>query len=455
MSDIGVSIRSNGKAIRSDWLILSIISFNFISYICSGLPLAVLPGYVLNDLGLTSVFAGVVISSQYLATLLARPLAGGVADRLGAKYAVVCGFSGLMLSGALTALAIILPTQPWLTLTLLLLGRLVLGASTAMISTPCCTWAIGLCGAPRAAQVMSWNGIAAYGGTAVGAPLGVLLRNSMGIASVGLCTVLLGLAFLLLALGKRPAPLVAGARLAFHRVLFAVMPNGLVLVCSSVGFGGLTAFVALYFDSLGWDYAAYCLSGFGAGFIVARLSSPGILQRFRGYKVVGGCLLVQTLGMLLIWLAPSPALAIAGGALTGIGVSWVYPGLGVETLASTPAANRNSALSALSLFFDTLVLADGQNGDWTPHDLRRTGATMMQALGVSLDVIDRCQNHVLAGSRVRRHYLHHDYAEEKKSAWNLLGDRLSAVLSSTYEHPPVESMMSFPDYAAAETLPSS
>jgi integrase len=48
---------------------------------------------------------------------------------------------------------------------------------------------------------------------------------------------------------------------------------------------------------------------------------------------------------------------------------------------------------------DTLVLADSQNGDWTPHDLRRTGATMMQALGVSLAVIDRGQNHVLAGSR--------------------------------------------------------
>jgi predicted MFS family arabinose efflux permease len=158
-----------------------------------------------------------------------------------------------------------------------------------------------------------------------------------------------------LALGKRPAPLIAGARMAFHRVLFTVMPNGLVLVCSSLGFGGLTAFVALYFDSLAWDYAAWCLSGFGLGFILARLSSPGILQRFRGYKVVAGCLLVQTLGMLLIWLAPSPALAIAGGVLTGAGVSWVYPGLGVETLARTPPANRNSALSALSLFFDIAV----------------------------------------------------------------------------------------------------
>ena len=39
---------------------------------------------------------------------------------------------------------------------------------------------------------------------------------------------------------------------------------------------------------------------------------------------------------------------------------------------------------------------------------------MMQALGVMPDVIYRCQNHVLAGSRVRRHYLKHDYADETK-----------------------------------------
>lgn len=79
-------------------------------------------------------------------------------------------------------------------------------------------------------------------------------------------------------------------------------------------------------------------------------------------------------------------------------------------------------------FGNDLVLAGGSRGAWTPHDLRRTGATMMQALGVSLEVIDRCQNHVLAGSKVRRHYLHHDYAAEKAAAWRLLGEHLSAVL---------------------------
>jgi hypothetical protein len=74
----------------------------------------------------------------------------------------------------------------------------------------------------------------------------------------------------------------------------------------------------------------------------------------------------------------------------------------------------------------------------------------MQALSVSLGVIDRCQNRVLAGSCVRRHYLHHDYAEEKKNASNLLTDRLSAVLPSTYEHTPDESMLSFPAYVATQ-----
>lgn len=80
---------------------------------------------------------------------------------------------------------------------------------------------------------------------------------------------------------------------------------------------------------------------------------------------------------------------------------------------------------------NTLVLDGGKNGAWTPHDLRRTGATMMQSLGVPLDIIDRCQNHVLVGSKVRRHYLHHDYADEKRNAWSLLGMRVAAILAAS------------------------
>lgn len=79
---------------------------------------------------------------------------------------------------------------------------------------------------------------------------------------------------------------------------------------------------------------------------------------------------------------------------------------------------------------DSLVLAKGVNGEWTPHDMRRTGAAMMQALGVPLDIIDCCQNHLLGGSKVRRHYLLHDYAEKKRQACETLGKELQLILTT-------------------------
>jgi len=77
---------------------------------------------------------------------------------------------------------------------------------------------------------------------------------------------------------------------------------------------------------------------------------------------------------------------------------------------------------------NTLVLSGGANADWTPHDLRRTGSTMMQSLGVQMPVIHLCQNHILPGIKTGRHYFHHDYEQEMRSAWRLLGDRLTLIL---------------------------
>lgn len=79
---------------------------------------------------------------------------------------------------------------------------------------------------------------------------------------------------------------------------------------------------------------------------------------------------------------------------------------------------------------DTLVLSKGTADEWTPHDLRRTGATMMQKAGVNPDVIDRCLNHVLqGGSKTRLPYLQHDYAPEKRAAWEVLGREIEVVLT--------------------------
>ena len=50
--------------------------FSFICYLTIGFLLAVLPGFVYLHLGFSPLWAGVVVSSQYLATLVTRPTAG-------------------------------------------------------------------------------------------------------------------------------------------------------------------------------------------------------------------------------------------------------------------------------------------------------------------------------------------------------------------------------------------
>lgn len=65
-------------------------------------------------------------------------------------------------------------------------------------------------------------------------------------------------------------------------------------------------------------------------------------------------------------------------------------------------------------------------GRWGPHDLRRTGATMMVALGVLPEVAERCLNHT-EQNKVKRVYQRHSYEGEMRQAWCLLGERLKLL----------------------------
>ncbi len=65
-------------------------------------------------------------------------------------------------------------------------------------------------------------------------------------------------------------------------------------------------------------------------------------------------------------------------------------------------------------------------GTWTPHDLRRTGATIMGEVGVDGDVIERCLNHI-EPNRIKRTYQRQRTDAAKASAWNLLGCRLDLL----------------------------
>ncbi len=332
--------------------VMSIVLFTFIGYLNIGIPLAVLPGYVHNHLGYGTVIAGLVISVQYLATLLSRPYASRIIDNLGSKRAVMYGLAGCGLSGVFMLLSSWLSAMPALSLASLLLGRLVLGSAESLVGSGSIGWGIGRVGAHNTAKVISWNGIASYGAIAIGAPLGVLMVNHWGMWSMGASIIALAVLGLLLAWPKLAAPIVSGVRLPFLHVLGRVLPHGTGLALGSIGFGTIATFITLYYATQQWENAVLCLSLFGASFIGARLLFGNLINRIGGFRVAIACLSVETVGLLLLWLAPNPQLALAGAALSGFGFSLVFPALGVEAVNLVPASSRGAAVGAYSLFID-------------------------------------------------------------------------------------------------------
>ncbi len=67
-------------------------------------------------------------------------------------------------------------------------------------------------------------------------------------------------------------------------------------------------------------------------------------------------------------------------------------------------------------------------GKWTPHDLRRTGATIMGNLRVQPDVIEKCLNHT-EENKIKRIYQRQELKQEQAEAWRVLGERAVLLLT--------------------------
>jgi MFS family permease len=333
--------------------IFSAVVLTFICYFSIGIPLAVLPGFIHNNLGYSSFIAGLGVSIQYAATLLTRPFAGRSVDSLGPKRAVQFGLLACIGSGIFLLLTALFHGLPLPSLLMLAISRMALGFGESMIGTGAISWGIGQVGTGHTPRVIAWNGVATYSAIAIGAPLGVAMEQHWGLVSLGLLAIAMPAIGYLIARAKTAVAIVShGEALAFGRVLWRVLPMGLGLGLGTIGFGSIATFITLYYASLTWGGAAYCLSAFGFTFVCVRLLMAHTIHRFGGFRVAIVSYPVEFAGLLIIWLAPSPAWTLFGAALTGAGFSMIFPALAVEAMAMAPSRNRGAAISAYSLFFD-------------------------------------------------------------------------------------------------------
>ncbi|MBV8158918.1 MAG: MFS transporter [Dyella sp.] len=357
-------VDTEARGSRLTLRIVQIVCFTFLAYLVIGMQLAVLPPFVHDNLGMGAVIAGLVISTQYVATLLSRGFAGRTSDTAGPKRAAWIGLLACAASGLLMIAAALLSAWPVASLGTMLVARLALGMGESCVATGCIMWGIGRVGSEHTAKVISWNGIATYGALAVGAPLGVVLVSLGGFIMIGVSGVMLMLLALLLAWRRAPVHVEAGERLPMHHVFGRVAPYGMGLALGSVGFGVIATFITLYYASEGWVGAAPTLSAFGVCFVGVRLVLGWTIAHFGGYRVALCSLVIEAMGLMVLATASHAGVAMLGASLCGIGFSLVFPALGVVAVERVSVSNRGAALAAYSVFIDVALGVTGPLGGW-------------------------------------------------------------------------------------------
>src|SRR5580704_9672924 len=142
----------------------------------------VLPLHVHQGLGLGAFVVGLVAGAQFAASLLSRFWAGHFADSRGAKRATVTGLLVAAVAGLLYLLSLLFVGEPETSVTILLLGRAVLGGAESFIVTGAFTWGLALVGPQNTGKIRAWVGTAMYAAFAVGAPAGTSLYAAHGFA---------------------------------------------------------------------------------------------------------------------------------------------------------------------------------------------------------------------------------------------------------------------------------
>jgi MFS family permease len=225
--------------------LLPIMGVVLVAFLVIGIALPVLPLHVHQELGLSTFVVGLVTGSQFVASLTSRVWSGRYADKRGAKRAVVIGLLTAVVSGLLYLLSLLFAATPWLSVTILLFGRALLGGAESFVITGAVIWGLALAGSHNAGRVIAWVGMSMFAALAFGAPVGTTIYAKGGFITVAVATIVIPLITVLLVMPLPSVPARRGAQAGLLKVLGAVWLPGFGSALSTVGFGAMIAFSSL------------------------------------------------------------------------------------------------------------------------------------------------------------------------------------------------------------------
>jgi MFS family permease len=320
-----------------------------LAFLTAGLAMsawAPLVPYAKERLALAEGPLGLLLLCLGLGSLLAMPLTGSLAARFGCRRVIL--WSALVVCLAMPGLALA-PTP-------LLLGLVlfVFGASLGTLDVAMNVQAVIVEKACGGALMSGFHGMFSLGGFAGAGSMALLLW--LGSGPLGACLAIVALVALLL---WRAGPdLLHEPEARDGAAPTFAMPHGAVI------FIGALCFIVFLAEGAMLDWSAVFLTaergleegraGLGyAAFAVAmtfgRLTGDRVVARFGGRRVLLAGGLCAALGFFTVVASPTPALALGGFVLIGLGASNIVP------ILFTAAGNQGAMPASLAIAAITTI----------------------------------------------------------------------------------------------------
>ncbi|MBB5079547.1 MFS transporter [Nonomuraea endophytica] len=323
------------------------------AFLSIGLLIPAVPRYVTGPLDAQTGWVGVSLAVTAAAGLIARPLAGRVADRSGRRAAVFAG--ALLLCGS--SLALLLAGN----LSLFLLLRGVAGVGEALVY-------VGLAALAsdhrRPGAAINHFSVAVNAGLLTGPALAETLYAAAGFTAVWIAAAISALvpAILAAALPKTTLPKTTlskpnagpdpSPRHVPSRRPRSALRAGFGYLASVWGYTVVSAFLPLHLAALGTGSGGAHFLVYGIVLLAVRLAGQRLLATASPARLAVASLLLTGVGSILLAAWPSPAGTWCAIALTGAGQGLGLPAFLRMAVHGVPPGERGSAVATTTAFFD-------------------------------------------------------------------------------------------------------
>ena len=309
---------------------------------------ATLPVYVISTGG-TKAEAGLVAGAMTFAALFFRPYIGWLTDAWRRRPLVLIGTSCNGLASVVYLLAGSIPA--------LLLGRVVHGVGLGCYTTAANAYVADIAPSGRRAEAMGLFSTAYALALVVGPVIGFMIVEATGFRSLFCFTgglALLAFVISLFARERRQPEEIKHRPWSLRTGIVAIeaLPIGWTALCMGMGYGAISAFVAIFAQSRGIQNPGFYFMVDAIALTATRAFSGRVADRYGRTVVIVPCVILMAASMAMLPVAHGLISFVISAAMFGVGFGAGHPATMALLVDRVQPDKRGLAMSTFFSGFD-------------------------------------------------------------------------------------------------------